>query len=97
MTTRFQSDPLERRYGQYRQSGGCFLVHTETLYVPSEKILKLKSLLLEGLEFNNAFKTNNSSSQEANDLLPLLELEVIQLSQNLKMYQTTLLDMLLSR
>ena len=53
------------------------------------------------LEFNDTSKTNNSSSQEANDLLYRLEqtvdLHSVQLSPNLEMHQTTSLDMLLSR
>ena len=45
LTARFQSDPLERRYGQYRQmSGGRFLVSLKDV-VYSEKILKMKSLI----------------------------------------------------
>ena len=39
LTARFQSDPLERRYGQYRQmSGGRFLVSLKDVTI-SEKIL----------------------------------------------------------
>ena len=45
LTSRFQSDPLERRFGQYRQmSGGRFLVGLRVA-THSEKIMKLKSLL----------------------------------------------------
>ena len=44
-TSRFQSDPLERRFGQYRQmSVGRFLVGLRDV-THSEKINKLKSLL----------------------------------------------------
>ena len=44
-TSRFQSDPLERRFGQYRQmSGGRFLVGLRDV-THSEKIIRLKSLL----------------------------------------------------
>ena len=53
------------------------------------------------LEFDDTFKTNNSSSQEANDLLPLLErtadLHSVQLYTKSRDDQTTSLDMLLSR
>ena len=45
--------------------------HTGTLYVSSEK--KNPQAQNLKLEFNDNFKINNSSSQEANDLLPLLE------------------------
>ena len=45
LTSRFQSDPLERRFGQYRQiSGGRFLVGLRDV-THSEKIMKLKNLL----------------------------------------------------
>ena len=44
-TSRFQSDLLERRFGQYRQmSGGRFLVGLRDV-AHSEKIIRLKSLL----------------------------------------------------
>ena len=43
VTSRFQSDPLERRFGQYRlMSGGRFLVGLSDV-THSEKIIKLKS------------------------------------------------------
>ena len=45
LTSRFQSNPLERRFGQYRQmSGGRFLVGLRGI-THSQKIMKLKSLL----------------------------------------------------
>ena len=45
--------------------------HTGTLYVSSEKNSQTQNLKLE---FDDSyFETNNSSSQEVNDLLPLLE------------------------
>ena len=45
LASRFQSDPLERRFGQYRQmSGGRFLVGLRDV-THSEKIIRLKSLL----------------------------------------------------
>ena len=49
LTARLQSDPLERRYGQYRQmSGGRFLVSAKDV-IYSENILKLKSLVQKEL------------------------------------------------
>ena len=45
--------------------------HTGTLYVSSKK--KNPQAQNLKLEFNDTFKTNNSSSQEANELLFLLE------------------------
>ena len=51
LTSRFQSDPLERRFSQYRQmSGGRFLVGLREVN-SSEKILKIGSLLEENINF----------------------------------------------
>ena len=51
LTSRFQSDPLERRFSQYRQmSGGRFLVGLREVN-SSEKILKIRSLLTENINF----------------------------------------------
>ena len=60
LTARFQSDPLEKRYGQYRQmSGGRFLVSLkETMCC--ENILKMKSILKEGLDVNADLKVDTS-------------------------------------
>ena len=47
LTARFQSDPLEMRFDQYRQmSGGRFLVGLKVI-ICIEKILKIKCLLRE--------------------------------------------------
>ena len=52
LTSRFQSDPLERRFGQYRQmSGGRFLVGLREA-TSSEKIIKIKTLLKEGVNID---------------------------------------------
>ena len=49
LTSRFWSDPLERRFGQCRQmSGGKFLVGLRNV-THSEKITKLKILLKEDI------------------------------------------------
>ena len=56
LTARFQSDPLERRFGQYRQmSGGRFLVGLKEIQC-SEKILKIQSLVREGFDINESVK-----------------------------------------
>ena len=48
---RFQSDPLERRFSQYRQmSGGRFLVSLREV-LNSERILSCRSLIMEGINF----------------------------------------------
>ena len=49
LTSRYQSDPLERRFSQYRQmSGGRFLVGLREVN-SSEKILKIRGLLKENI------------------------------------------------
>ena len=64
LTSRFQSDPLERRYGQYRQmSGGRFLVGLKDITC-SEKILKIKSLLKEGFDINDSVKVDKKVDEE---------------------------------
>ena len=56
LTARFQSDPQERRFGQYRQmSGGRFLVSLKDTEV-SEKILKIMSLIKEGIDIDDNVK-----------------------------------------
>ena len=48
---RLQSDPIERRFSQYRQtSGGRFLVSLRDVY-NSERILACRSLIKEGISF----------------------------------------------
>ena len=50
LTGRLQTDPLERRFSQYRQmSGGRFLVSLKEIY-RSESIVKLKSFLNKNVE-----------------------------------------------
>ena len=51
MVGRLQSDPLERRFSQYRQmSGGRFLVGLREVIV-SERILACRSLIIEDIDF----------------------------------------------
>ena len=50
LTGRLQTDPLERRFSQYRQmSGGRFLVSLKEIY-RSESIVKLKTFLEMNIE-----------------------------------------------
>ena len=50
LTGRLQTDPLERRFSQYRQmSGGRFLVSLNEIY-RSESIIKLKTFLEKNIE-----------------------------------------------
>ena len=69
LTARFQSDPLERRYGQYRQmSGGRFLVSLKDVLC-SEKIIKVKSLVQEGFDIDDTVKLSENNAPD----LQLLE------------------------
>ena len=68
LMARLQSDPLEKRYGQYRQmSGGRFLVSLREV-VCSENILKMKSLLKEGCDINEA-KCNTPDVEHSLNLI----------------------------
>ena len=59
LTSRFQSDPIERRFGQYRQmSGGRFLISLKDVQ-SSEKIIKIKSLIKEGMNIDTSVKVEN--------------------------------------
>ena len=54
LTSRLQSDPVERRFGQYKQmSGGRFLVDLRN-FTHSEKIMKLKFLLKGDIKVNES-------------------------------------------
>lgn len=60
LTSRLQSDPLERRFGQYRQmSGGRFLVGLREA-TSSEKIIKIKTLLKEGVSIDENVQEENT-------------------------------------
>ena len=63
LTSRILSDLLERRYSQYRRmSGGRFLVGLKEVN-DAKKILKIRSLLKEGIHFweDNLNVDNNKS------------------------------------
>ena len=69
LSSRLQTDPLERRFGQYRQmSGGRFLVSLKDTLC-SEKILKIKSLLKVGVDVDENVKENEPGSEEVDNLL----------------------------
>ena len=68
LTSRFQSDPLERRLGQYWQmSGGRILVGLRDA-TSSEKIIKIKSLLKGDLDIDNV-KVDNTNDDETTSRL----------------------------
>ena len=69
ITSRFQSDPLKRRFGQYRQmSGRRFLLglREET---SSEKIIKLKTLLKYDIDISNIMDSNVEHDENIETLL----------------------------
>ena len=69
LTSRFQIDPLERRFRQYRQmSGGRFLVG-QRYVTSSEKIIKIKSLLKEDLDIDNVRADNTNDDETTSRLL----------------------------
>ena len=64
LTARFQSDPLKRRLGQYRQmSGACFLVGLKDT-ICSENILKIKCLLKEDIDIDEEIKISSTGEIE---------------------------------
>ena len=69
LTARFQSNPLERRYGQYRQmSGGRFFVSLRDIHV-SEKNVQNKILVQEGFDINDNLKVHQDSHLSIQKLL----------------------------
>lgn len=76
MTARLQSDPVERRFSQYRSmSGGRFLVSLREVN-NSERILACRSLIKEGVYFWNEEEDLRQTQEKfsSNDLLALEEL-----------------------
>ena len=63
LTAKFQSDPVERRFGQYRlKSGGRFLISVKAKDIStSEKILKVMSLVKEGFDIDKSLKLKITS------------------------------------
>ena len=69
LTARFQNDPLEKRYGQYRQmSGGRFLVSIKDV-MRSENILKIKSLVKERFNIDPSLKKDGKYDEATAKLL----------------------------
>ena len=67
LVSRLQSDPLERRFSQYRQmSGGRFLVGLREV-INSERILACRSLILEDIDFwkEDISPASDNSSEDA--------------------------------
>ena len=71
MTSRLQSDPIERRFSQYRQmSGGGFLVSLREV-TNSERIIRCRSLVKADINF---WKENLGSDKPSLDFSALLAL-----------------------
>ena len=74
MTARFQSDPIERRFGQYRQmSGGRFLISAKDIAI-SEKILKVETLVKEGLQLDTGILLAEDDPVDVAKLMDEVEL-----------------------
>lgn len=85
LTSRFQSDPIERRFSQYRQmSGGRFLVSLREV-LTSERILICRSLLKEDINFWE------------DDLLVRHEMDCTNLGITLSHYENEIFDLSLSK
>ena len=85
LTNRFQSDPIERKYGQYRQmSGGSFLVSLKNITL-SEIILKIKSLVKEGIKIDKTVKLTGLYDLEVQEMLGKFEQSVLNASVPIKL------------
>ena len=69
LTLRFQRDPLERRFEQYRQMTGRKFLEGLRDVTSSEKIIKIKSLLKEDLEIDNVKVKNANDDKTTTTLL----------------------------
>ena len=74
LTNRFQTDPLEKLYGQYRQMfGGRFLDSFKDVS-NSENVLKVKSLVKAGFDISDSFKVNNEYPKRGKPCLQMWNL-----------------------
>ena len=87
LTSRFQSDPLKRRFGQYRQiSSGRFLVGLKET-TSSEKIIELKMFLKDDIGISNIMDSNVEHDENIETLLHHVDLsrrsdEMVTLSED---------------
>ena len=74
LTARFQNDPIERRFGQYRQmSGGRFLVGLWDVLC-SKEIVKVKSLIKAGINpLDKNLKITHSDDNNYDKLLDRIQ------------------------
>ena len=85
LTSRLQSDPIERRFSQYRQmSGGRFLVSLLEVQ-HSEIILACRTLIKENVNFWDEDLKNNYDNQINDELILTLDLNSNEISE-LKVY-----------
>ena len=73
ITAKLQSDPLERRFGHYRQmSGGRFFVNLKDINC-SEAIATIRSILKEDINLSqsNVLKTSEIDEEEEAEKCPL--------------------------
>ena len=86
LTGRLQTDPLERRFSQYKQmSGGRFLVSL-TEILPSEKIITYQHLLKRDIDFSGLTVSTtdeiNKLTSEFLTTLPTDSIDLLSLSDN---------------
>ena len=74
LTARFQSDPIDRRFGQYHQmSGGRFLISAKDIAI-SEKMLKVKTFIKERLQLDTGILLTEYDRVEVAKLMDEVEI-----------------------
>ena len=82
MTSRLQSDPIERRFSQYRQmSGGRFLVSLREV-TNSERIIRCRSLVKADINFWKEDFGSDKPSLDFSALLALLSEHEIEIAES---------------
>ena len=82
MTSRLQSDPIERRFSQYRQmSGGRFLVSLREV-TNSERIIRCRSLVKADINFWKEDLGSDKPSLDVSALLALLSEHEIEIAES---------------
>ena len=82
MTSRLQSDPIERRFSQYRQmSGGRFLVSLREV-ANSERIIRCRSLVKADINFWKEDLGSDKPSLDFSALLALLSEHEIEIAES---------------
>ena len=82
MTIRLQSDPIERRFSQYRQmSGGRFLVSLREV-TNSERIIRCRSLVKADINFWKEDLGSDKLSLDFSALLALLSEHEIEIAES---------------